>query len=214
MDGGWGWLRLQTATRQIDVETIGANGHFCGVSATLAAPLPPSGTVPASTADGCRFTLASTVDGRLTLAIDEGTREACRLYCGMRAGFEGEFRRLAGECTAAALDARHKRGLAAYRAGRHAEAHGLWAPALARCAASMHWSQRWGWRNDAAIAAFHAGQKAECMRLSQAVLADARRFTQDGDDEPFGNAPTDADGARPLLQAARHNLAKCGGTPR
>jgi hypothetical protein len=41
------------------------------------------------------------------------------------------------------------------------------------------------------------------------VLADVAGVTLQGETEPFTFAPSDADTARPLIAAARHNLTKC-----
>lgn len=204
-ENGWGTMRLDRVSRRVSIEVVAANAHVCDVRGRLTGS--ELGRVEAQ--DGCTFQLLPKADGALAVAVDAAARDACRGHCGARAWFEGDYLPLRAACTQSGLDRRQREALQAYRAKRFDAAFGLWSQGLAQCEKTMSWAAVWRWRNDAAIAAAHAGRAADCQRLSQAVLADAKRFTPDGGTEPFGFAPTDADTARPLVAAARHNLARC-----
>lgn len=204
---GWGTLLLDRAGRSVSIEVLAANAHTCAVKGRLVGAAQDR----AEAEDGCRFQLQPKGQGALAVIVDEPAREACRAYCGARAWFEGDYLPLPAACTLAGLTSRQREGLQAYRAKRHEAAFQIWSQGLSACEPTMPWSAVWRWRNDAAIAALHAGRSTDCQRLSRAVLEDAMRFTPDGETEPFAFAPTDADVARPLIAAARHNLAKCGG---
>ncbi|MCE4554032.1 hypothetical protein [Pelomonas cellulosilytica] len=207
-DAGWGRLLLDRAKRTVAIEVVGINGHSCDVQATLV-----GSQGDRAEAEACRFQLQPKGQGTLTVVVDEAARDACRENCGARAWFEGDYAPLIAACTRSALQRRQQEGLQAYRGKRFDAALQLWSQGLDACEKTMAWADVWRWRNDAAIAASHAGRAAECQKLSQAVLDDAESLTQPGDAEPFSFAPSDADTARPLIAAARHNLAKCGGTP-
>lgn len=203
--GGWGTMRLDREAGSVSIDVVAANAHTCGVRGRLTGP--QLDRVEAQ--EGCRFQLQAKAQGIVTVIVDEAAREACRGNCGVRAWFEGDYLPLPVACTPSGLAGRQREALQAYRGKRFDRAFQLWSQGLADCEKTMSWAEVWGWRNDAAIAAFHLGRRDECSRLAQAVLDDAKRFTLDGETEPFSFAPSDAETARPLLAAARHNLAKC-----
>jgi hypothetical protein len=207
-EAGWGHMQLYRSSRSVTIDVVGTNGHTCDVEARLTGP-----RLDRAEAQSCKFQLQPKPQGRIAVVVDEDARDACREHCGARAWFEGDYLPLVDACTLAGLNRQQGEALQAYRGKRYEAAYQRWSQGLAACEKTMSWADVWRWRNDAAIAASHAGRSADCQRLSQAVLADVAGATLQGETEPFSFAPSDADTARPLIAAARHNLTKCN-TPR
>jgi hypothetical protein len=203
--GGGGTMRLDRARRGVSIDVLGVNAHSCSVRGRLTGAQLDRVEAP----EACSFQLQSKAHGVFAVIVDDAARDACRGFCGARAWFEGDYLPLPAACTQTGLSNRQREALKAYHGKRFDDAFRLWSQGLAGCEKTMSWPDVWRWRNDAAIAAAHAGHAADCTRLSQAVLADAKRFTLDGETEPFTFAPSDADTARPLISAARHNLGRC-----
>ncbi len=207
--GGRGTMLLDREGRSVNLDVLGVNGHSCSVRGRLSGQ--KLDRVEAE--EGCKFQLQPKAQAVLTVVVDEAARDACRSNCGARAWFEGDYQPLPAACTQKGLARQQGDALRAYQGKRFDDAFRLWSQGLADCETTMHWSAIWRWRNDASIAAAHAGHAADCTRLSQAVLADVKRFTLEGETEPFTFAPGDAETARPLISAARHNLARCDAKP-
>jgi len=203
--GGGGRLLLNRQHRHISIEVVGVNGHTCDVKGRLTGVALDR----VEAGENCSFHLQSKAQGGVAVIVDENSRDACRANCGARAWFEGDYMPLSSACTRAGLEQQQRQALQNYRAKRYDTAYGQWSKGLSACEKTMDWASIWRWRNDAAVAAAHAGRAADCRRLSQAVLNDLPGVTLPGETEPFTFAPTDADTARPLISAARNNLSLC-----
>jgi len=203
--GGGGTMLLDRERHSVSIDVLGVNAHSCAVRGRLTGAKPDR----VEAEQGCTFQLQAKAQGMFTVVVDEAARDACRGHCGARAWFEGDYLPLPAACTQAGLSRRQREALQAYQGKRFDDAFRLWSQGLADCEKTMSWSAIWRWRNDAGIAAARAGRAADCTSLSQAVLAGAKRFTLDGETEPFTFAPSDAETAKPLISAARHNLTRC-----
>jgi len=203
-EAGWGHMLLDRSSGSVSIDVVGTNGHTCDVGARLTGP-----HLDRAEVQSCRFQLQTKAQGRIAVVVEDDARDACREHCGARAWFEGDYLPLAAACTRTGLDRQQGEALRAYRGKRYVVAFQLWSQRLAACEKTMTWAEVWRWRNDAAIAASHAGRAADCRQLSQAVLADVAAVTLQGETEPFTFAPSDAETARPLIAAARHNLTRC-----
>lgn len=197
-----GTLVIDTARQTVHIRTTGANGHTCRVDGQQIGPQ----RVAAD--GGCHFQLGRTADGQgLRVQVPADAQAACRAGCGQRAGFDGDYRRMPARCLAPARA--QTLAEAGALAGQSNRAWTTLATTHAACAGFMAFAEDWEWRNQRAAAAYQRGRLADCARLSASVLAGGRSFTLPGEAEPFSATPSDADTARPLLQAARAQLALC-----
>lgn len=175
--GGWGTMRLDREARSVSIDVVAVNAHTCMVRGRLTG----ARLDRVEAEEGCRFQLQGKQQGVFSVIVDEAAREACRGSCGARAWFEGDYLPLPAACTQAGLAGRQREALQAYRGKRFDRAFQLWSQGLADCEKTMSWTEVWRWRNDAAIAAFHLGRRGDCSRLAQAVLADVKGVTLDGE---------------------------------
>ncbi|HRY04880.1 MAG TPA: hypothetical protein P5256_17235, partial [Beijerinckiaceae bacterium] len=136
------------------------------------------------------------------------TPETCRNYCGARAYFEGLYLKPAPGCADGAREAMNKSFKTAYGAKDYAKAHALLAPVLQKCARTLGPMETASIRNDLAITLYHLGRKAECRKVLAPMAEDAARKD---DDLMADYPPSDWDAYKPLIKAARTNLALCKG---
>lgn len=194
--GGGGDLVVR-ADGKFNIQTVGANGHTCGLEGTIAngqARMANSACTVDFTSVGQRVTVAtSTVD-------------ACRDFCGMRAWFGGDYLRPTPGCTDKAIAASRRNFKRAYDAKDYRLALTTLAPVLQDCDAVLTGVTK-GWlRNDLALAQLRAGDAAAC-RQTLAPLAEEAGKTDQELREIY--PPTDADMVLPMLKAARTNLRLC-----
>ena len=196
-EGGWGRLTLGPATAQgqaIAIHSAGANGHSCTLEGGLLTGRQARWPTDAQV---CQVELTPIVGGGWALA--SSTPEACRYFCGARAGFEGDYWPLPPACEAAAWRRSGEAFLAAYRGRDYARALDIQHQRLQACETRLFWLQAFQVRNDLAIAQFHAGQKAACLATLKPILAQSLSDL----------APADAEGFAPILKAARFNQRQC-----
>ncbi len=206
--GGSAWLELGEASAQgqdFRLDSQGPNGHACAFRGRL-----KGGRVRVDTGEpeACILTVQASAQG---LLVGTETLPACRGFCGMRAGFGGEYLWPAAGCSHAALARERLLALRAYEAREYAAAATRWQGLLSRCDSTLSFEQKMAMRNDLAVAQLHLGRHAECRAtlapsLTDEVLAELRRTME--------YSPMERELWSRLIDAARHNLRLCSGTPR
>lgn len=194
-----GWGNLSLTANRFELLAMGANGHSCTLDG-------PRNGVRGDAGEGCEVQFTPLPGGQLKVAPAAATMDAaCRMFCGMRAGFEGIYHPMPAGCSDDERTARREAGLNAYRAGRHGEAAARWAALAEACGPYLHWTEADPLSNDRAVAAYHLGRFDECVALSRPVADDERLQMY------HQTAPTDYDVLLPLHRAARFNLQRCAG---
>jgi hypothetical protein len=202
---GWGSLVIaedKEGRRSFELFAMGSNGHMCELSGSLQGS---SAVASSEFADTCRMTFYS--DGT-RVAVQAITQEACRSYCGMRAGFEGDYSILTPACTPAARERRKDEFLSDYKARRHA-------PALAKldlvgseCGGFFDWLEADRFANDRAITLLHLGRPAECLAALAGTRA-ADSHDEESLDESVFLPPSDRDMYLPVARATWFNRDRC-----
>lgn len=207
-EGDSGMLMI---TRQSDqtlgysLDAQGPNGHVCGFDGTIQGNrgnIEIIGTDTAPSGPPCVITFQRNAEG---LDVSDNGAEACRMYCGMRAPFEGEYLMPGLGCTreeGRATCARFKR---LYADKSYDEAAELLATQEVRCAKTVGVGPDCT-LNDLAVAQYHLGRLADCRKTLEPLAEDAARS-----DEELKKLylPTDFEVILPTVRAARHNLKLC-----
>lgn len=203
--GDWGTLSITTdasARTRFDIESMGGNCHLCAVSGVIHGT---TGIADAWLEDDntARCRIAFRQRGG-QIAVEPITEEECRNYCGARAGFAGIYKTLPARCTHQAQQAGRKAFLELYRARQFAAASEKLAQLLAACGEFMNWVEIDAVRNDLALAQFHDGKPAACLK----TLA-ATRAAKAADADDLGLPPCDHDNYIEVAKATWHNLTLC-----
>lgn len=202
--GGMSTLKIaqgKDGTLLFVMDTTGANGHVCGLDGRLRG-LVGLANVGASQA-------ACVIDfkpGKLSLSVSTSTPEACRIFCGVRAWFEGEYFSPPQGCAATERKARRKAFTERYRAGQYQSALETITAFYTQCADFLDWIEIDAVRNDMAVTQWHLGNKAACL----AVLKDTRGARQTNEDALGADLPpADLAGYLPVAKATWFNLKQC-----
>jgi hypothetical protein len=213
LTGDWGRLKIEQRDggKNFSIDSIGANCHMCGLSGRLVGTT--AETVEENPSDGdmvCRIRMNPSADGR-QITVEPLTDEACRQFCGMRARFDGVYRKPQGRCTGAGQRNARDTFIRHYRAKRFNEAVAALRPLLEHCSAFLGWIEIDRVRNDLALAYFHAGNPEQCL----ATLRNTRAF-EHADEAALrsGLPPCDFDNYLPTAQASWHNMRLCAALPR
>ena len=202
-EGGWGNLTI-TANKAgglaFEINAIGANGHTCGLSGEI---------------HGDKATLEEGEEGKPCIvtftpsaqSIEVSDNDnACRYYCGARAGFTGTYLKPRPMCRPKDVEKSRTEFKKLYDKKAYAQARARLEPVLKECAPLLHWSEL-GWlRNDLAITQYKLRDYAGCRKTLEPLVEDARRT----DEELRENyPPTDAETVIPFARATRTNLGLC-----
>lgn len=192
--------RAKTGLR-FAIEALGANGHSCSLDGAIAGGV-------GITEDGgsgiCRVAFRPVRGGYDVQAL---TVDACRDWCGMRAGFENTYRTLPPQCEDTRYDARRADFLRLYRARRYADA-------LASATALRDACGRFRWfvdadalANDIAITQYHLGRPRQCLATLRGTFA----WDYDADDDASGTwlPPADAESYAPVAKSTATNRRLC-----
>ncbi|MDO4693641.1 MAG: hypothetical protein Q4A62_03310 [Eikenella sp.] len=115
---------------------------------------------------GCRVVFAFHAQG-VAVSIPEGSRPACRAYCGHNVRMEGNYQRLPSACRHSAEQQTAQRFQVAYLAGRFDEAIRLRNAWLQQCGRLVHALTQMRALNDLAAAYQKTGNQAACRRVLQ-----------------------------------------------
>lgn len=199
-EGGGGTLAVEVANGKLTfaIETVGANAHTCGLAGTV------TGLEGRTGADGglpaCVFRLTPR-SGAVTIGVE--TDEACRAFCGVRAVFEGEYRRPAPPCRARAIGTTRAAFKRLYDGKSFEKARATLEPLL-RCEDVVDRFTRAWIRNDLAVTRHALHDDAGCRD----VLEPLRDLA--ADDDPGAGEPAFKDELTRIAIATRYNLQVCG----
>ena len=209
LTGDWGRLKVEqrNGKKIFSIDSMGGNCHTCGLSGRLVGTTAETVVDDPSNGDMvCRIRVKPSPDGR-QITVEPLTEEACRQFCGMRAGFDGVYRKPQGRCTKAGQRNARDTFARNYRAKRFNEAVAVLRPVLEQCNDFLDWIEVDRVRNDLALAYLHAGNSEQCAE----TLRNTRAFEY-ADEEALrgGLPPCDFDNYIPTAKATWHNMRLCG----
>jgi hypothetical protein len=181
----------------------GTNGHVCELEGKL-----PVGKTQASlaTENGpCLITFQTLADG-YQVDMVERTFDACSTFCGTRASFTGEYRKVDPACLPKAIRKAQASFKKAYAAKQFDKAAKLLEPLLGKCIRSIDLQPRDFIRNDLAITLHHLGDDAGCLKVLE-PLAELVRQTDEQVVE--GLAPVAVEDQLRIARATRTNFKLC-----
>jgi hypothetical protein len=195
-DGAWGTLQVQ-ARGKFAIETVGANAHICGVDGVIVDGKSKIGK------SACQVTFKT--EGQDVRVATNGV-DACRDFCGMRAWFEGLYRKPSPLCMRKSIDDSKKKFKKSYVAKDYAAALAVINPVATQCKPFLHWVESAWVLNDLALTQFKLGDHAACIRTLQDLAPDAAK----SDADITGSyPPSDSEVYLPVVRATRTNLKLC-----
>jgi len=180
-----------------NITTIGGNCHTCAIEGTF------RGRVGVDKDEGtCRIAVSGNKDA---LKLDSSTTaEACRGFCGMRAMFDGDYRRAPAACTDRQRQARIGQAHKQYAAKDYDAARTTLRSLLSECDLFMDWIERDKARSDLAVTEYHRGDNAQCLAvLSETIAVKAQK------DASLFLPPCDADNYASTSKAILYNQGLC-----
>lgn len=195
--GGSASGALTVKGNSFSITTIGGNCHTCAVEGTL------QGRIGVDKDEGkCHIAMSGT-NGALKLD-SSATAEACRDFCGMRAMFDGEYRRTPAACTDRQRQARIGQAHKQYAAKNYDAARTTLRTLLSECDTFMDWIERDKARSDLAVTEYHRGDNAQCLAaLSDTVAVRMQK------DNSMALPPCDADNYASTSKAILYNQGLC-----
>jgi hypothetical protein len=175
---GFGHMLIShpTAGKQVfSINAVGGNQHMCSLEGVI-----DHGFATAQAAGGetCVIKIA-----RKGAAIEVGpvAVEACRSFCGMRAGFGGLYQRAPAVCSTTEVHRTRDVFIKQYWRKQFAQARDTLEPVLSRCGSLLYFTEEGDIRNDLAITLYHLGEYDACRRLLEplrkhAEVQDVERF--------------------------------------
>lgn len=212
--GGWGSLDIKpprNGEQDFVLFSLGANAHACNFEGTISngvAKLDDESPEPACIVKFQR-------EGS-TLKISGSPHEACRSYCGMRAGFEGSYLKPAPGCENNSLRQTRAHFKTLYDHKEYARAKRTLAPILSSCKTTLKWYEDWEIRNDLALTEAKIGEGKACRATLKPMIPDANRYL--GTEEDRDNIcdrdgrtlpPFECDLYLQQIAAAKTNLGWC-----
>jgi len=197
VEGGSANGALTVKGNSFSITTIGGNCHTCAVEGTF------QGGIGVDKEGGkCRIAVSG---GNGVLKLDtSATQDACRDFCGMRAGFDGEYRRAPAACTDRQRQVRIGQAHKQYAAKNYDAARTTLRALLSECNTFMDWIERDKARSDLAVTEYHRGDNAQCL----AVLSDTVAVRMQGDNSRF-MPPCDAENYASTSKAILYNQGLC-----
>jgi hypothetical protein len=203
-EDGWGVLTLSTSggrTMHFSLDAVGANGHTCSLEGeieNLKARLDVD-----EEGKFCEVTFRPMAGG---IDVSSPEMELCRYFCGMRAGFEGEYLKPNPGCGTKERGATREQFQKLYDAKSYAKAAALLDPLLSRCSRTLDWLESAELRNDLAITQYHLGRLADCRKTLAPLMEEASK-TEEELRENY--PPSDFESYFPLAKATLHNAKLC-----
>lgn len=197
---GWGVLQVRAGQPlHWSIHSLGGNAHICQLEGIWQA-----GKVMLSDkeAANCHIAFHITPQG---INVSDNEDETCRYFCGVRAGYTGQYERPPAACTPSQVRKTRQNFQQAYQRQAYAQAAQLLAPVLAQCERYMTWLDK-GWlRNDLGLTQAKLHDKA-CQVTLAPLAEDAVKSDEVLQSE---YAPSDAEAWLRVVKAARTNLKKC-----
>jgi len=200
----WGSLRIEAAAGgglRFSIDTIGGNAHTCSLQGKI-----ENGIGKADDSDAASPCLVTFRAEGGAIEVGSSTPEACRMFCGMRAMFEGSYLLPPKGCKPKERAARKEVFSRQYRGHDWAAALATIEKLDADCGRFFDWVDIDRLQNDRAITLHHLGRSSDC----QAVLAKTRAAKYaDADALRENMAPADFEAYLPVAKATWHNQKLC-----
>ncbi len=200
LEGGYGTLVL--APKTFTINSVGGNAHTCELEGTWSGEKALA-TGDLGPEDACPIKLEKTSEGVRVTPLDD---EKCRVWCGVRATFNGHYLTPPKGCGAAEVKTARDGFKKAYDAKKYPEALALLTPVLSSCGKVLDRFEVLWIRNDLAIAQHHAGDDAACLKTLEPT-GDLRFLS---DEDAAGGEPAFEEILKRLGKATRTNAKRCG----
>lgn len=202
--GGNGSLRVTRAahnTLHFEISTVGGNGHICDLDGDIK----NARSVVSDDEEGrCELSFTPLQNGGVSVSMSDAS--ACQVFCGMRAGYDGDYLRSPQGCSYAERKQRRDAFSTLYRSKHYDQAAPILEDMLARCKNVVDGVEDTEIRNDLAITQYHLGRAADCIRTLEPTLAYRIKSAAALENEL---APADFETYLPLAKATWHNLKLC-----
>lgn len=195
-DGAWGTLQVQPRGK-FSIQTTGANAHVCELDGVIVDSKSKIGK------SACQVSFKP--EGQ-DVRVSTNGADACRDLCGMRAWFEGLYRKPEPLCLRKSIQASKKTFKKNYVAKDYAAALAVISPIATQCKPFLHWVESAWVLNDLALTQFKLGDRAACLKTLQDLAPDAAKSDKDIVES---YPPSDSDAYLPAVQATRTNLRLC-----
>lgn len=203
--GGWGTLSIsQDDDKKVffTIHAVGSNGHTCS---DLDGEIVKGRAVlqPYQEFEPCTMLFERTANG---IKVGPQLDPPCREFCGARAGYAGEYFKIAVGCDSSSVLQSRGEFKDLYDRKEWHGAEAVLSKIVKNCKETILWLDL-GWiRNDLAITQYHLRRQNDCLKTLEPLAEDAGL----SDEEIRRNfAPTDADNYMPVVQATRTNLKLC-----
>ncbi|MCC8625052.1 hypothetical protein [Xanthomonas vesicatoria] len=206
---GWGSLQVSATdgARHFEILAVGTNGHTCSLEGTLQGD---KAEVSDASDAPCKLSFKPVAGGFSIAAL---TQDSCRDYCGMRAGFEGDYLQLPAGCTSAASSRRREAYLRDYRGKRYAEALAGMQAFAGECGEFLTWLDRDRFANDRALTLLRLNRPQECLAALDETMAgrsrDEASFKAELDQNSTMLPPSDWDAYLPIAKSTWFNRKLC-----
>ncbi len=151
------------------IESIGGNCHVCSVTGSLVGGVGKADEWLEDGSDSkCRISFSVE---RSAMVVSPITQEECRVYCGMRAQLDGEYRIPPPICKSGSRQRLRDQSLQLYRARRFSLATEPLQKLLTQCSEFMSLIEVDQVRNDLALAQYRNGNFPQCLATLNATLA-------------------------------------------
>jgi hypothetical protein len=195
-DGAWGTLQVQPRGK-FSIQTTGANAHICELDGVI---------VDGKSKIGKSACQVSFKAERQDVKVTTNGAEASRAFFGLRAWFEGTYRKPEPLCERKSINESKKKFKKSYVAKDYASALAVIQPVATQCKPFLHWIESAWVMNDLALTQFKLGDRAACIQTLKDLAPDAAK----SDKEITGNyPPSDSEAYLPVVQATRTNLRLC-----
>ena len=195
-EGAWGNLHVQT-DKKFKIETVGGNAHTCELSGVISNG---KSTIENSS---CEVTFRNK---GLDVEVATNGSKDCLMFCGMRAGFAGIYRKPGPLCTSSSISNSKEIFKKRYVAKDYAAALAVISPIATQCKQFLDWIDSAWILNDLALTQFKLGNRADCLKTLEPLRKDAA-LSEEGIRKVY--PPTDADNYLPVVHATRTNLKLC-----
>jgi len=198
MHHGRGTLTIvsnESGATSFRVFTVGANGHFCDFSGQIKGDKGSTDLENDSQELQCVISFNAVPKG---YAVSSQTEDACRSFCGARAGFEGDYMMMPAGCTENERQERRKSFKSQYDMKDYSNAYETLNVFYNQCRDFMHWMTLDDVRNDLAMTLHHLGRDDACL----AILKE----NTEGD---LSLPPFDQEMFQPVAKATSFNLKLC-----
>lgn len=208
LDGDSGTLTLRKEAQNklsFDISSIGANCHTCSLSGQI------SGLIGNTNEDGASRCEVSFSASGSHVVVKPITEDTCREYCGMRAGFDGTYRKPPKACTGEGRKKQHNQFMRLYRAHQYSQAEDALQRLVSQCKQFMHWIEIDQMRNDLALTQYHRGDSLRCLATLKETLA-AQVKSEDELKSGAGDVylpPCDFDNYLSVAKSTWFNKAMC-----